>query len=150
MDIELEFCPLKDGRLVMEFIDAYYQAGHILATNQGLFDWQYRNEADARYNFLLAREKTTGDILGILGFICNDQYDPGLRDKNTLWLALWQVVPKTGIPSLGLQLFKALPKMISHQVFAVSGINPSLFALLQSHGILSSDLQPPLHAQSGY
>ena len=43
-------------------------------------DWQHRDDANKRYNFIAARDSENG-IVGILGFILASRYDPAFARR---------------------------------------------------------------------
>ena len=94
MAVELDLCTLDDRAELMRFIRDYWSANHVLAHSEALMDWQHRDEAHKRYNFIAARDGEKG-IVGILGFILASRYDPALAgDADTLWLTTWKVRPE--------------------------------------------------------
>jgi hypothetical protein len=52
----IEFCDLDAVDELMTFIRDHWSADHILGHSRALMDWQHRDEAAGRYNFLLARD----------------------------------------------------------------------------------------------
>src|SRR5687768_1045148 len=91
MKTRIDFCALDAVGELMEFLREHWSANHILARSREVLDWQHRNEAEGRYNFLVARDEG-GRIVGVLGFIPSSRYDPSLARDETVWLALWKVV----------------------------------------------------------
>lgn len=119
----------------MAFIDEHYTPGHVLARNRALFDWQYEH-ADGTYNLAVARDESSSNVLGILGFIDSARYDASLSHDNCLWLALWQVRPDAGSPTLGPALLAFVRRHIEHTVLAVAGVRAPVLRLYQAMGFV--------------
>jgi hypothetical protein len=135
------FCRNQDVGDVMQFIRDYWKEGHILGTHRGLFDWQYRDPAADRYNFVLCRRDSDGELLGVLGFIPTTLYDPSLVDNAVVWLALWRVRPDSGITGLGMFLHQYLVDHTPHVSSAVSGLNKMSQRLMAGLGYRPEVLQ---------
>ena len=123
MTASLGFCQNEDVGEVMRFIRDHWKEDHVLATHRGLFDWQYRNHASDRYNFVLGRRDSDGELLGVLGFIPTERYDPSLANDSVVWLALWKVRADAGITGLGMFLHRYLVDHTDQVCAAVSGLN---------------------------
>ena len=103
----------------MDFINEHWKKGHVLSTHKNLFEWQYKSEKN-EINLLIAKE--SDEILGILGYIKNSNYDINLYKNDVIWLALWKV--KNDAPSgLGLKLYEKLKRQEPGSIIAVNGIN---------------------------
>ena len=86
---------------VMRFIDEHWEKNHILAKNRAFFE--YEMVIDGQVNFLIAKEKDTKVIEGILGFLpCSDD-----RIRLDLWGVIWETLPNA-MPMLGMELKKRL------------------------------------------
>lgn len=118
----------------MEFIDVFYRPGHILSTSRELFDWQYENVADGCYDIAVAVDTASSNILGILGFVDSRRYDAALSHDNCLWLALWQVKPDAGLPTLGPALLAFVRRHVEHTILAVSGVRATAAPLYRAMG----------------
>src|ERR1700733_3050423 len=112
MTLSVDLCTLEDRCDLMHFIRDYWSATHVLARSQALLDWQHRDEANQRYNFIAARDSEKG-IVGILGFILASRYDPALAaDAETLWLTTWKVRSDLA-RGVGLVLLGKLDRMLA-------------------------------------
>jgi hypothetical protein len=120
----------------MAFIHACYRPGHVLSTSRELFDWQYGNGAGCPYNMALAFDTTSSNLLGILGFIDSRRYDARLAGDNCLWLALWQVRPDAGTPTLGLALLAFVRQHVPHAVVAVAGVRAGVTSVYRALGFV--------------
>lgn len=117
--IKIHNCKEDDINDVMDFINEHWKKGHVLSTHKNLFEWQYKSEKN-EINLLIAKE--SDEILGILGYIKNSNYDINLYKNDVIWLALWKV--KNDAPSgLGLKLYEKLKRQEPGSIIAVNGIN---------------------------
>jgi hypothetical protein len=133
MTLSVDLCTLEDRCDLMHFIRDYWSATHVLARSQALMDWQHRDEANQRYNFIAARDGAKG-IVGILGFILASRYDPALADHaDTLWLTTWKVRPDLA-HGLGLVLLRKLDSMLAPKWIGTVGLNPATRGIYQALG----------------
>ena len=126
-------CAPSDIQAVMRFIHEHWKSGHILSLNRSFLDWQHKNKNNPYYNFIIAKDKSNGAVLGVLGYITNTQYDPALTDK-TVWLALWRVCDDAGAPGIGLALRRFLEEFEKPQAIGVIGISQSTLMLYKPFG----------------
>ena len=129
--VDIRICQNDDIETVMAFINLHWRKDHVLATSQKLMDWQYK-QAGGLYNFVLAYEGN--DLLAVLGFIPVDRYDPALRDRAAVWLALWKLRSDVKIAGLGLRMLRFLERMHSIKTIAVNGINAAHPPMYQALG----------------
>ena len=133
MALRLEFCPLDNAEALMRFVREHWSAGHVLGNSRALLDWQHRDAAAGRYNFLVARG-ADGAILGILGFIPASRYDPALAAADeTVWLTTWKVVDG-GPAGLGLMLLRELTRRLAPKWIGTAGLNPQTRGIYQALG----------------
>jgi hypothetical protein len=133
MTLSVELCTLEDYPDLTHFIRDYWGATHVLARSRALMDWQHRDEANKRYNFIAARDSEKG-IVGILGFILASRYDPALAaDAETLWLTTWKVRPDFA-HGLGLVLLRKLDSMLAPNWIGTVGLNPATRGIYQALG----------------
>jgi hypothetical protein len=133
MSLSVDLCSLDDGGELAEFIRDYWSATHVLARSRALLDWQHRDEANKRYNFIAARDSEKG-LIGILGFILASRYDPDLAgDADTLWLTTWKVRPDFA-HGLGLVLLRKLDSTMAPKWIGTVGLNPATRGIYQALG----------------
>lgn len=133
MSTKPHLASLNDADAIMAFIHRYWSTNHVLAVNRELFDWQYRNDEEGCYNFLLARDSDR-EIAGILGFIPISRYAPELADEDTVWLTTWKVRPELA-SGLGALLLWAMPRIRPSKWIGTVGLNSAV---------------PPIYAALGY
>lgn len=100
---EIRFCGEKEQLRLREFIDRYWRKNHVLASSEELLDWQYLDKKNHRYNFVMAIEKKTDEIHGILGFIPTNIFDPGIKTPMR-WGAVWKIREDVASRGLGLAM----------------------------------------------
>lgn len=62
----IRFATKEEIPFIMKFINEHWKKGHVLATDQELFSWQYINYG--KVNFVLGWD-TNNDMQGVLGYI---------------------------------------------------------------------------------
>lgn len=109
---------------VMKFIDEHWSKGHILATSKELVHWQYYNARHKYYNFIVAQDVHSNEILGVLGFIPTYIFDYDITDEEKfIWLALWKVREDVKSGGLGIKLLTAISKIEKTDKIGTVGIN---------------------------
>jgi hypothetical protein len=129
--VEIRICREEDIGRVMAFINQHWRKDHVLAKSRVLMDWQYKAK-DGSYNFVIAHDGD--DLLAILGFTPVDRYDPALRDRAIIWLALWKLRGDVKIAGLGLRMLRFLERSSGAKTVAVNGINSSHPPMYQALG----------------
>jgi len=122
----------------MEFIDRFWQKGHVLSAHQGLMDWQHRAH-DGKYNFLLALDGNA--LVGILGYIPTRQFDPELKSDNVLWLVQWKVIDDAQYGGLGLRMLSTLSQMEHYTAIGTNGNNKLVRAIYKALGYKVGELR---------
>lgn len=132
MTITLDFVALDQVDELMAFIRDHWSERHVLARSRAVLDWQHRDDAAGRYNFLVAR-KDAG-IIGMLGFIPSSRYDPALAaERETVWLTTWRVVEGQA-SGLGLVLMRELTERLAPCWIGTAGLNPRTRAVYDAMG----------------
>ena len=124
---------------VLRFIDEHWARGHVLVTCRALLDWQHR-EVNGAYSFIVARRGDDRAVLGILGFIPTRRFDPGLADRNVIWLTTWRVRDDAGVAGLGLALLQHLRAVEPHVAIGAIGLNPATTPIYQGLGYRVGEL----------
>jgi len=127
------FCGLDEVDRLRAFIRDQWSAGHVLASSRALLDWQHRDEAAGRYNFLLAREDS-GAIVGMLGFIPTSRFDPSLAPGlETVWLTTWKV-REDHAHGTGLALIRRLMASLRPTWIGTVGLNSATAQIYRALG----------------
>jgi len=115
----LSIATFSDVQPLMNFIQQYWGAEHILATNEDVFLFQYQNQLDKKQiNFVVAKDNDCV-IKAILGFIPSQ-----LQNSNSdIFAALWKVADDVKSPMLGLKLLNYLRKQTEYGLFTTLGLN---------------------------
>lgn len=100
---DIRFCKVTDYDNLIYFIDNYWQKGHIFTKSKRLFDWQHFDKKKERYNFVIAVDKVSNEIHGVIGFIMSSIYDENI-EKPIRWGTIWKVRDDVGVKGLGLAL----------------------------------------------
>ncbi len=135
--IEIRRCGETDVTALREFIDKHWRQDHVLAKSGALMDWQHKN-GDGTYNYLLAWKDS--ELMGALGYIPSNRYDPDLAMDKVTWLSLWKVRDDCKMPGLGLKLLRALSTQEAGSIMAVNGINAAHPPMYKSMGYLTGEL----------
>lgn len=97
----ISICKKNEIDEVVDFIDNYWKKDHALVKSRALMDWQYFNQVTNTYNFILARDRNSGEIHAIEGFIPTTQFDPDIHYPMT-WGAIWKTRTDVAPPGLGM------------------------------------------------
>ena len=125
MIYEIHPCQASEKEELQHFIDSHWKKGHALAVSDRLLDFQHRN-TDGSYNFLIARNRQSGEIDGVFGYIPMAHYDAALAASGDYFGALWKVrddVVNDEIKLLGVYLWRSIQKLPGFKRYAVSGIS---------------------------
>ncbi len=121
---------VSDLKSIIYFIDIYWKKNHALALSKSLMNWQHLNKYSNTYNFILAINKKTNEIHGLLGYIPSSQYDVNIT-KPINWGAIWKNIDDIGIPGLGILLLCFEFKNIPFHTYAALGMGKSSFSMHQ-------------------
>lgn len=122
---EFRFCEENERTRLMEFIHCFWRQNHVLSQSGALLDWQYLDTEKHRYNFILAVEKVTDEIHGILGFVQTSFFDPEIRTPMR-WGTVWKI--RENVASRGLGLAMKLYMYQSVKAPYMGGIGLSRFS----------------------
>lgn len=100
---DIRFCEVKDYDKLISFIDNYWQRGHIFTESKELLDWQHFDKEKERYNFVIAVDRLSNEIHGVIGFIMSSVFDKNITNP-IRWGAIWKVRDDVGVKGLGLAL----------------------------------------------
>ena len=115
----LSIATFSDVKPLMNFIQQYWGAKHILATNEDVFLFQYQNQLDKKNINIVVAKNSEGIIKAILGFIPSQ-----LKNQNSdVFAALWKVADDVKSPMLGLKLLNYLRKKTEYGLFTTLGLN---------------------------
>lgn len=116
-DYEIRLARYDEIEEIMEWIDTYWKKGHILANNRKIFENEFC--VDGNVNIYIGREKDTGEIHGILGFL-----QASKEAECDVWTSIWKVRQDISTSLLGLKLKQALMKREGVRYNLCIGANP--------------------------
>ena len=103
---------------IMAWVDEYWSHGHIFARDEAFF--RYETVVDGRVNWVIARERATGEIHSVLGI------NPANHEEHPdIWDAIWRTREDAAAPMLGIELQKRLPELTGCRVKLSLGDRPS-------------------------
>lgn len=124
---DIRQCTTYDVEKVQYFIDTHWRKGHVLATSGRLMDFCHKSrEQEGLYNYIIAVNKATGEIDGIIGFIPTAHYDKALANERDVWGAIWKIredVVNDEIKMLGLLIFEKFTEVTGLKTYGAIGIS---------------------------
>lgn len=115
----IRFAKEEDIESIMSFIEKEWKKDHIFAREKDYFCYEHKFED--RVNFIMAIDKATSDIEGILGFI---EASKNVEYKD-IWGVMWKVRDnRNTVPFLGVELMKRLMSETKCRAEIGVGANP--------------------------
>jgi hypothetical protein len=124
-----------DKKKILGFINKFWKKNHIFIKSKKLFDFQHKGKN--KLNWVIAKNKKTQKIEGILGLISRNYYSKGYICKNDdIWIAIIMVAyslkPSKG---LGTEMIKFFYKKFKPNSIAAIGINEAVSNLYKKIGL---------------
>jgi len=113
------------------FIHKYWKPNHILATSHELMKWQYYDEVNKRYNWIIYKD--SDGIQVILGYIPTTHFDARI-ERVDIWLAIWKRSDKVLPRGTGTKLLDYLEDFHKPDTVAAIGINDLIEQLYLKRG----------------
>ncbi len=135
--LRIDLCSTQEVPLLCEYLRNYWAADHVLAADRPLLDWQHFDPTSGKYNYAVAWSEGETLPAGVLGFIPTSRYDAELRDRNTLWLALWSVRTDLNVGGLGIRLLNFVLGLQAHEAVGTLGISKATETLMRAYGCQS-------------
>ena len=114
---EIRLAKWEDIPEIMDFVEKEWRHGHILGRDRAFFE--YEHASGGVVNFIIARNRETGRLDGMLGFLpassCPDCLD--------LWTVMWKTRPGC-VPLLGLELMNRVDALTGCRYALGIGDNP--------------------------
>lgn len=122
---DIRIANYEDISAIMNFIDELWKKDHILARDRAFFE--YEHVLDGKVNFVIAQNRKTNELDGIVGFL------PASRNKEhlDLWTVVWKTRPGC-IPLLGMELMNRVQTFTSCRNPMGIGDNPKTTVRLLS------------------
>ena len=130
---DISFCELGEIDEVIQFIDIYWRKNHIFTKDRVLLNWQHLDTRNSRYNFVIARSRSTNEIHAILGFLPTYQFDYKIKNVK-VWPCIWKVIDNLGIRGLGVSLFYYLKENLAIEVIEILGISEIALKIYKKWG----------------
>lgn len=114
---EIRLAGAEDISAIMDFVEKEWRHGHILGRDRAFFEYEHRD--GGKVNFILAKNRETGQLDGMLGFL------PASRNPDCLdlWTVMWKTRPGC-IPLLGLELMNRVQPLTGCRWALGIGDNP--------------------------
>ncbi len=108
---------------LQEYIRKSWKSDHILGNNTEFFLYEYY--IDNKVNFVIAKDRSSRNIVGMIGYI------RASRDEEHLdiWPTMWKVSDGT-IPLLGIELYRRLLNVSGARSILGCGNNPSTSSVM--------------------
>ena len=133
-DTTLRFATIKDHDAIISFVKTHWKSDHIFVKSKTIFDWQHLDRDNGRINFVLGVRDSDNEILGILGFITQAQFDPNLDKREVCWMALWKVRDSAAGKKIGRRLWLFLEEKIQPKIIATIGASAMTIPMYEKHG----------------
>ena len=131
---QVRFAELDDIDSLVAFIGRHWKADHVFVNSVELFRYQY--DAPNGINFVIAEDRSGGEIDAILGFILYAD-----EPRPDICLAMWKVVERCGDPTLGMHLVEYLKTTLQPRTLSCAGINRKVIPLYQLLGFHTDTLR---------
>lgn len=112
IEYTIRYAQENDIPAIKKYIDNNWKKGHILAQENGLFEWQYFSN---KWDYVIALD-SNGIIQGIIGFISYDD-----SPEKDIAISMWKANAGTGF--LGIKLLMYLMENEPHRTLFSPGIN---------------------------
>ena len=119
---DIHFCRNDEVDDLVAFLDTYWRKNHIFVLSRQLLDWQHYDRVNDRYNFVLARNRASGEIHSILGFVPTYQFAPEIRAVE-IWPCIWKSRDDVHVKGLGVALYHYLKVNIPIETISILGIS---------------------------
>lgn len=111
-EYEIRYATIEDIPTIKMFIEEKWKKNHILAREEGFFEWQYTRD---KLDYVIATD-SNGIIQGMLGFI---SYGDG--PERDIATSMWKANPGTGF--LGIKLLMYIQRNEKYRTLFSPGIN---------------------------
>jgi hypothetical protein len=124
----------RDKKKILDFINKFWKKNHIFIKSKKLFDFQHKDKN--KLNWVIAKNKKTKKIEGILGLVSKNFYSKGYICKNDdIWIAIimvsYSLKPSKG---LGTEMIKYFFKKFKPNSISAIGINEAVSNLYRKIG----------------
>lgn len=121
-DYDIRFCKEDEYDDLKTFLKKYWKENHIFVLCKEIFDFQHLDSEKHRYNYVIAREKKSGDIHSVLGFVPTSQFDKHI-DHTMVWPCIWKSRKDINRKGLGVTMYHFLKSNINIETISILGIS---------------------------
>jgi len=127
-------CEKDDIDDLRAFFNEQWMQNHIIYIDKEFLDWQYFNKRHDNYNFIIARDYSSGEIIGEAGFIPNYIFDYSIDgDEKFIWFSTWRMRSDyQKRSSLGIELLTTIPVIENTRNMGVPGIYETVAPLYKT------------------
>lgn len=119
---DIHFCKKEEVDELVDFLQKYWKENHILVLSRELLDWQHYDKVNNRYNYVIAKEKSSKEIHSILGFIPTWQYDENIQYCE-VFPCIWKSRKDVNAIGLGTVLYHYLKENLPIETISILGIS---------------------------
>ena len=125
----------KDTKSILNFIDSFWKKNHVFVKSKKLFKFQH--QSGKKLNWVLAKNRSSGKLEGILGLISKNFYANGnICQKDDIWIAIIMVAyPLNPSKGLGTEMIKYFNKRFKPNSISAIGINKNVANLYKKLGL---------------
>lgn len=125
----------KDSKLIINFIDKFWKKNHIFVKTKKLFKFQHLGKK--QLNWVIAKNKSTKKLEGILGLVSKNFYTCGdISQNDDIWIAIVMVAhPLNPSKGLGTEMIKYFNKKFKPNSISAIGINENVATLYKKLGL---------------
>ena len=125
----------KDRAKIFNFINKYWKKNHIFIKSKKLFDFQHKDKK--KLNWIIAINRKSKKLEGILGLISKSFYSKGYISKNDdIWIAIIMVAyPLKPSKGLGTEMIKSFVKKFKPNSIGAIGITKNVSYLYKKIGL---------------
>lgn len=131
----IKVADLSDKKKILYFINKFWKKNHIFVKSKKLFDFQHKGKN--QLNWIIAKNKKTQKIEGILGLVSKNYYSKGyICNNDDIWIAIIMVAyPLNPSKGLGTEMIKFFFKKFKPNSISAIGINAKVSNLYKKIGL---------------
>ncbi len=139
-DYEIRFARIDEHDELSMFLKEHWKADHIFVLSKEIFDFQHLENSKGIYNYVIAKEKETGEIHAALGFIPTSHYDENI--KNTMvWPCIWKSRDDIKRKGLGVTMYYHLKSSIDIETISIQGISEIALSIYKHWNFTTGKLE---------
>ena len=121
-DYDIRFCREDEYEDIRVFFRDYWKEKHIFVLSKAVFDFQHLDKENHRYNFVIARDKSSNEIHAILGFVPTSQFDSSIS-RTMVWPCIWKNRKDVNRKGLGVTMYYYLKTHVEIETISILGIS---------------------------